>query len=92
MHNERWGKKRIQNLETQKQFRNHLFKYKGDQDVKAGGLSQRYQKIFTEIKYSRSIVQLTLKLAFDGPRAEDVKHFGVNTIHKHQLVVFPKMF
>jgi len=56
MHNERWGKKRIQNLETQKQFRNHLFKYKGDQDVKAGGLSQRYQKIFTEIKYSRSIV------------------------------------
>jgi len=27
-------------------------------------------------------------LALDGPRAEDVKHFGVNTIHKHQLVVF----
>lgn len=27
-------------------------------------------------------------MALDGPRAEDVKHFGVNTIHKHQLVVF----
>jgi len=36
------GKKRIQNLEPIKQFGNHLLKYKGDQDVKAKGLSQRY--------------------------------------------------
>jgi hypothetical protein len=36
------GRKRIENLEPIKQFRNRLFKYKGDQDVKAKGLSQRY--------------------------------------------------
>jgi len=39
MHNERWGKKRIQNLEP---IKNLDAKYKGDQDVKAKGLSQRY--------------------------------------------------
>jgi len=53
-HNERWGKKEIENLEPIKQFRNHLSKYKGDPDVKAKGFKS--QRIFTEIKYSRSIV------------------------------------